>query len=175
MTLSDKESRMADDYSFEYVFPAIKGVQAKQEYYISMCPIRLLPRMFLFDEADIPAEMRAQRRLNANRIPEMKRYILDNLDTYVFSAITASIDGDVQFKPYSEAENRMGTLRISMDATFVINDGQHRRAAIEEALKENPDFANETIAVVFFIDADLKRCQQMFSDFIGGAIPVAIP
>ena len=66
MTLSDKESRMADDYSFEYVFPAIKGVQAKQEYYISMCPIRLLPRMFLFDEADIPAEMRAQRRLNAN-------------------------------------------------------------------------------------------------------------
>ncbi len=155
---------MADDYSFEYVFPAIKGVQAKQEYYISMCPIRLLPRMFLFDEADIPAEMRAQRRLNANRIPEMKRYILDNLDTYVFSAITASIDGEVQFKPYSEAENRMGTLRISMDATFVINDGQHRRAAIEEALKENPDFANETIAVVFFIDADLKRCQQMFSD-----------
>jgi DNA sulfur modification protein DndB len=158
---------MADDYSFEYVFPSIRGIQAKQEYYISMCPIRLLPRMFLFNEADIPAEMRAQRRLNVNRIPEMKRYILDNLDNYVFSAITASIDGEVQFQPYDKADkhhNRMGLLRISMDAQFVINDGQHRRAAIEAAIEENPDIANETIAVVFFVDTGLKRCQQMFAD-----------
>lgn len=158
---------MADDYSFEYVFPSIRGIQAKQEYYISMCPIRLLPRMFSFDGAEIPAEMRAQRRLNVNRIPEMKRYILDNLDNYVFSAITASIDGEVQFQPYSEADkhsNRMGLLRVSMNARFVINDGQHRRAAIEEAIKENPDIANETIAVVFFVDTGLKRCQQMFAD-----------
>lgn len=158
---------MADDYSFEYVFPSIRGIQAKQEYYISMCPIRLLPRMFLFDGTDIPVEMRAQRRLNVNRIPEMKRYILDNLENYVFSAITASIDGEVQFQPYSETDkhsNRMGLLRISMNAKFVINDGQHRRAAIEEAIKENSDIANETIAVVFFVDAGLKRCQQMFAD-----------
>lgn len=158
---------MTENSSFEYVFPSIRGVQAKQEYYISMCPIRLLPRMFMFNESDIPAELRAQRSLNKGRIPEMKRYILDNPDDYVFSAITASIDGEVTFEPHSEKgdhRDRMGKLRISMDAKFIINDGQHRRAAIEEALAENADIANETIAVVFFIDTGLKRCQQMFAD-----------
>ena len=37
-------------FEYEYVFPAIRGIQAQQEYYISMCPIRLLPKMFLFNE-----------------------------------------------------------------------------------------------------------------------------
>lgn len=163
---------MTEDPAFEYVFPSIKGVQAKQEYYISMCPIRLIPRIFLFDEPDIPAKLRAQRRLNVGRIPEMKRYILDNPDNYVFSAITASIDGDVRFESQTETRHgsRIGMLHVSMDSTFIINDGQHRRAAIEQALCENPDFANETIAVVFFIDAGLKRCQQMFADLNRHAI-----
>ena len=53
---------------------------------------------------------------------------------------------------------------IDMDAKLIINDGQHRRAAIEEAINENPDIANETISVVFFVDMGLKRCQQMFAD-----------
>jgi DNA sulfur modification protein DndB len=51
-----------------------------------------------------------------------------------------------------------------MDARFVINDGQHRRAAIEQALKVAPSLAHETIAVVLFVDAGLKRSQQMFAD-----------
>jgi DNA sulfur modification protein DndB len=51
-----------------------------------------------------------------------------------------------------------------VSARFVINDGQHRRAAIEQALHENPDLGDETISVVFFLDVGLKRCQQMFAD-----------
>ena len=51
-----------------------------------------------------------------------------------------------------------------MEAKFVINDGQHRRAGIEAALRENPDLGDETIAVVLFHDVGLKRCQQMFAD-----------
>jgi len=51
-----------------------------------------------------------------------------------------------------------------MSAQFIINDGQHRRAAIEVALRERPELGNETIAVVFFLDLGLTRCQQMFAD-----------
>jgi DNA sulfur modification protein DndB len=51
-----------------------------------------------------------------------------------------------------------------MDAHFIINDGQHRRAAIIEALKHRPELEHETIAVVFFLDIGLERCQQMFAD-----------
>src|SRR5690606_31356692 len=40
----------------------------------------------------------------------------------------------------------------------------HRRAAIELALEERPELGDETIAVVFFHDRGLERCQQMFAD-----------
>lgn len=152
--------------TFEYNFPAIRGIQAGREYYVSMCPLRLIPRIFLFDEDELRPELRAQRILNKNRIPEIARYILANKKAYTFSALTASIDAKVHFEPLGsdETERKLGRLRIPMDARFVINDGQHRRAGIEAALRENPDIGDETISVVFFVDAGLTRCQQMFAD-----------
>ncbi len=51
-----------------------------------------------------------------------------------------------------------------MDAKFIINDGQHRRAAILSALEQKPELVTETIAVVFFLDLGLERSQQMFAD-----------
>lgn len=151
---------------FEYVFPAIRGLQAGREYFVSMCPMRLLPKMFLFDEEELVPELRAQRILNKTRLPEMIRYIIDNPKDYVFSAITASVDGDLRFDPLGTSSHgdRVGTLHVSMSARFIINDGQHRRAAIEMALKERPELADESIAVVFFQDSGLHRCQQMFAD-----------
>jgi DNA sulfur modification protein DndB len=161
---------------FEYVFPAIKGVQAHREYYVSMCPMRLLPRLFLFNEEELVPELRAQRHLNKARLPEMSRYITENTDDYVFSAITASIDAAVQFEQFAQEgeASRIGILRIPMQARFIINDGQHRRAAIEMALRERPELGDESIAVVFFLDVGLKRCQQMFADLNRYAIRPAL-
>jgi DGQHR domain len=51
-----------------------------------------------------------------------------------------------------------------MDARFLINDGQHRKAAIQSALQEDLSLGNETIPVVFFADAGLTRSQQIFTD-----------
>lgn len=154
------------DPTFEYVFPSIRGVQAGREFYVSMCPLHLIPRIFLFNEEELVPELRAQRVLNKARIPELTRYILDNPSSYIFSALTASIDGEVKFEALGNkgAGDRIGSLRIPMASRFLINDGQHRRAAIEVALRENPDLAHETIAVVFFLDVGLERCQQMFAD-----------
>ena len=151
---------------FEYVFPAIRGIQAHREYYVSMCPMRLLPKLFQFDEEELAPQLRAQRHLNKARLPELSRYITENADNYVFSAITVSIDADVSFEEISgNAEiNRVGLLRIPMSARFIINDGQHRRAAIDLALRDKPELGDETIAVVFFMDKGLERCQQMFAD-----------
>jgi DNA sulfur modification protein DndB len=151
---------------FEYVFPAIRGIQARHEYYVSMCPLRLIPKIFLFNEDELVPELRAQRVLNKGRIPEIARYLVQNRDSYVFSALTASVDGPHRFTPiHGQGETgRMGALHVSMSARFVINDGQHRRAAIEAAIREEPELADESIAVVFFIDSGLARCQQMFAD-----------
>lgn len=151
---------------FEYVFPAIRGVQAGREYYVSMCPLTLIPKVFLFDEEEVSADLRAQRMLNKARVPEIARYVVQNKNDYVFSAITASIDGNVRFQPLGDSgeSNRVGALHIDMAAKFVINDGQHRRAAIESAIQADPSLGQETIAVVFFLDRGLKRSQQMFAD-----------
>jgi len=152
--------------SFEYIFPAIRGVQAGREYYVSMCPLKLIPKIFLFDDEELVPEIRAQRTLNRTRVPEMAKYVIENRSDYVFSAITASINGDITFKPIGDSgeASRVGSLHVDMQAQFIINDGQHRRAAIEQALKEEPKLGDETIAVVFFVDRGLERCQQMFAD-----------
>lgn len=151
---------------FTYTFAAIRGVQAKREYYVSMCPLRLIPKIFSFEEIDMPPEVRAQRVINRSRVPEIADYIVENPADYTFSAITASIDGNVSFEPVGSSPDqfRMGTLSISMDARFVVNDGQHRREAIKRALEKVPELGDETIAVVFFHDRGLERSQQMFAD-----------
>src|SRR5690348_7504309 len=105
--------------AFEYAFPAIRGVQAGREYYVTMCPLRLIPRMFLYDEeGELTPEMRAQRTLNRGRVPEIARYILENTESYVFSALTASVDADVHFEPMASdgPSERVGTLIIPMSA-----------------------------------------------------------
>jgi len=153
----------------EYVFTALRGIQAGREYYVVMCPLKLVPKIFLFQEDELPTELRSQRNLNKARIPEMANYISDNQDDYVFSSLTASISLKVKFERLSVKGNELdnddiGKLKVPMDSKILINDGQHRRAAIEEALKINPEIGNDAISVVFFIDVGLKRSQQMFAD-----------
>lgn len=149
-----------------YTFPAVRGVQAQREYYVTMCPLHLVPRLFVFDEEELPPELRAQRVLNKGRIPHLVRYMIENPTDYVFSALTVSIDGDVVFEPISAHPSHfnIGLVHIPMTARFIINDGQHRRAAIEVALKLKPELGNESVAIVFFVDTGLRRCQQMFAD-----------
>lgn len=144
-------------------FPVIRGLQAKREYFVAMWTLRMLSQISIFDEDELPPELRAQRTLNIARIPEISNYILDNPEDYVFSALTVSIDSDVNFDPLP-GQNKLGLLHVPLEARFIINDGQHRRAAIIEALKHRPELAHETIAVVFFLDIGLERCQQMFAD-----------
>lgn len=144
-------------------FPVIRGLQAHREYYVAMWTLRMLRQISIFDEDELPPELRAQRTLNRARIPEISDYILENPDDYVFSAITVSIDSQVSFEPLP-GQDKLGLLRVPMDARFIINDGQHRRAAIIEALNQRPELAHETIALVFFLDIGLERCQQMFAD-----------
>lgn len=131
-----------------------------------MIPLKLVSRMFLFDDEDLPPEIRAQRVLNKARVPSMANYVVSNPVNYVFSAITVSVDADVEFEPLSSDPKlfRVGTLHIPLTAKFLINDGQHRRAAIELALKQNAHLGNESISCVLYEDAGLKRAQQMFSD-----------
>lgn len=148
---------------FSYNFPAVKGIQANHEYFITMIPLKYLVKLLPEPTEYVPPEFRAQRRLNETRIPEIKSYMLENRDSYVFSSLTASIDGNYSFIKSKELEN-IGMLKISMDSKVLINDGQHRRAAIAQALLEDESLGDETISVVLFEDRGLEKSQQMFTD-----------
>ena len=155
-----------------YGFDAIRGIQAGREFYVAMCPLKIIPKLFVFTEFDLPPELRAQRTLRKSRIPALKNYILNNPKDYIFSSLTASVDGTMKFEPAPSLGEggKLGRLYVSMESRLLINDGQHRRQAIEEALKENPDLAHEMISVVFFEDKGLIRSQQMFSDLNKNAV-----
>lgn len=150
--------------SAAFVFPAVKGIQAQREYYISMVPLEVISKIFQFADEELPPEVRSQRVLNKTRIPEIRDYILSNPESYVFSALTVSVDGSMDFQALSDITPQIGIISISMTSQFLINDGQHRRAAIAEAIKMNPALKNEHISVVFHHDEGLLRSQQMFSD-----------
>ncbi len=162
------------EQNFYYTFPAIKGIQSSKEYFVIMCPLNILSKLLIFNDSYIPAEFRAQRTLNKSRIPEIADYIVSNPKDYVFSSLTASIDGKFEFSSFNAKESKdIGLLKVSMDSKLLINDGQHRRAAIEEALKASPELSSETISIVLFIDTDLVRSQQMFSDLNKHAVNVS--
>ncbi len=61
-----------------YGFDALRGVQAGREFYVAMCPLKIIPKLFVFNEYDLPAQLRAQRTLRESRIPTIASYIVDN-------------------------------------------------------------------------------------------------
>src|SRR5271167_1172444 len=132
--------------------PAMRGTMGGRQYYATVISLAEVPRLFKFNDWEqCTPELRAQRVLNKSRVPEIAKYILDNEDGYLFASITASYKCDVTFKPLDGADGMLGTLEMEFDnANFVINDGQHRCAAIAAALKQNPDLGEESISVLLF-------------------------
>lgn len=148
---------------FTYKFPVVKGKQAGKEYFIAMVPLKMLSKLFPNEEEYVLPEYRAQRKLNESRIPVISKYITDNRESYVFSALAASIDGQFEFHEGKDGKGT-GILEVAMDARFLINDGQHRKAAILDAIEGDKSLGDETISVVFYEDQGLSRSQQIFTD-----------
>jgi DNA sulfur modification protein DndB len=136
-----------------------------RQYYATVMSLAEIPRLFKFtDWEDCTPELRAQRVLNKSRVPDIAKYILDNEDGYLFSSITASYKSEVKFIPMTDNPD-LGFLEMELEnVEFVINDGQHRCAAIAAAVKENPNIAKEKISVLLFEQENTERMQQMFSD-----------
>lgn len=145
-------------------FPGMQGQIGQRTYYSCLMKLNAIPKMFTFrDWAEFTPEDREQRILNKKRVPDIAKYILDDEDGYLFASITASYKCKVDFKPVNASS--LGELEMEFeDANFVINDGQHRCAAIAAAIKENPSLGEETISVLLFPYESKERVQQMFSD-----------
>ena len=165
--MSDHVSHELDQESGTMSFESVRGRQAGGEFYNAMCSFATIYNHFKFnDDPQIPPTLRAQRKLRTSRIPKIANYILNNPKSFILSSITVSVGGSIRFSPApSQGEDGiLGKIIIPMDAPILINDGQHRCAAIKYAYDQQPSLGSEKISVVFFEDKGLKRSQQMFSD-----------
>lgn len=144
--------------------PAMRGKQGSRTYYACQMPLSAVPNLFKFtDWSGFTPEDREQRILNVKRIPELKSYILDNEDDYLFSAITVSYKSAPEFEAI-QGNSSIGVLKLKLGDELIINDGQHRCAGITQAIKDNPELGEDTITVLLFPYENKERVQQMFSD-----------
>jgi len=137
----------------------------RRTYYSISLAMAEVPRLFRFsDWEQATPELRAQRVLNKSRVPDIAKYMLDNEEGYLFSSITASYNADADFKAVGDNPD-IGVLEIELEnLELIINDGQHRAAAIAAAIKENPSLGKDKISVLLFPMENLERLQQMFTD-----------
>ena len=150
----------------------MRGKIGSRVYYACLMPMSAIPNLFKFtDWIGFTPEDREQRVLNEKRVPDLRDYILDNDEDYLFSAITASYKTPPVFVPMKAGngngegvESNIGILKLKLGDDLIINDGQHRCAGIAAALKSNPLIGDHTIAVLLFNYESKERVQQMFSD-----------
>ena len=77
----------------------------------------------------------------------MTRYIFNNEDGYIFSSITASFNCPVSYSALP-TDDRIGVLEMEFgNMKSIINDGQHRAAAIAVAMKEESRNREREISV----------------------------
>lgn len=148
--------------------PAMRGKIGSRTYYACLMPMSAIPNLFKFtDWAGFTPEDREQRVLNEKRVPELRDYINENDEDYIFSSITASYKSAPIFDPAPNGngmDGAIGILKLKLGDELIINDGQHRCAGISEALKDNPSIGEHNISVLLFPWESKERVQQMFSD-----------
>ena len=170
--MSDSNTMQLPSISPSRTIPAMRGVQAGREFYMAMCHMSFIAKHLPYPQNNVPEDKLIQRHINKARIPKIAEYLIKYYDDYVLPPIIASIDGDIEWEPLSaDSENmQVGLLKIPDSADLIINDGQHRCAAIQHALQERPELKYETLGVIFYIDRGVKRARQIFSDLNGHPI-----
>jgi len=146
--------------SYGLSVPALRGHQGDRTYYQCMVPNSVLNNFFpvnMEPEAD-----RSQRTVDPKHAQDIADYLIDNSDDYVLGAIVYSMDQEGEFTP--QVGNDIGVLTIPMDANMRSLDGQHRRHGLKKAIDEEPSLADDSTSILIYVEPDLLRRRQMFSD-----------
>lgn len=147
--------------SFGLSVPALRGHQGDRLYYQCMVPNSVLNNFFpvnMEPEAD-----RSQRTIDPKHSQEIAEYVVDNAESYLLGAITYAMDKVGDFKS-SEIDENLGTLTIPMDANMRSLDGQHRRQGLKLAIDQDDNIAQDTTSILIYVEPDLMKRRQMFSD-----------
>lgn len=156
-----------------YSLSALQGIQARQAFFVLNLPLSIVAKLFEPEDTSIPVDQRSQRVLNQTRVKQISDYIVNNPNSYVLPPLVAYVKyGGIKFEP-NEQYKSLGVLHISIDAVFGLFDGQHRCAAIKDALKKRDYLGYEKIPVYLMQSTSLEQAQQIFADINLNAVKPA--
>lgn len=148
-----------------YSLPGILGHQGKYDYYLIQCPARLLSRLFLFNEPDVPIEIRRGRSIDPAYVADIVTYFISSQESYTIAPLIASVDDAVKFKPLNDVIPEIGQIQIPINARMIIHDGQHRREAIQQLLAKGASIGDDTIPIMLIPDPKLDRSANLYTHF----------
>ena len=152
----------------EFSIPAVRGTQGGHAFYTAMCPIRLLPKLFPIGTDQAISEVHQSfRHVNKSRVREIANDIIAHHDSFHMAAVTITIEQQIRFQAAESTRPKRlasGELFIPLEARLTIVDGIHRIYGLQRAIKDCPSLADESIAMLIYVDPDGSRRGQIFSD-----------
>ena len=111
-----------------------------------MVPLELLSKIFISDNGDVAPEHRAQRKLNELRIPEIKDYILQRINTYVFKnpiEVMANISSVTEYIRAKIKSGGISAKRYVLHYSQNVTDGNYY-INNDEDIDEHENFRKKT-------------------------------
>lgn len=157
----------------------MKGSMGEMDFYLTLWSlgeaaknISYSEELEGYQEGELPAELRSQRRINWGRVRNEIVPYLTQVSDHFFSCLTVevvTISGETEI--CYESEGDFGSVLLDGSEILRALDGQHRLVAIKEAVKESPALAAEKISVILVPYRGVQRSQQLFSDLNRNAKP----
>ena len=110
-----------------------------------------------------PPEEKSQRQLDPKHAHDIRDYILESPSDYVIPTLVYAVDRDCPFKDSKDSDS-VGLLTIPFGTNLRSLDGQHRRQGLNEAIAENSFIAEDYTSVLIYVEPDVDKRRQMFSD-----------
>lgn len=168
-TFEEAKNKAADDAasSFSLALQVITFEQAGRTCYSTSLPLSKLRDLIKFDSAergDTAPERKTNRPVMPDHVRNIKDYLVQQ-DQYILPSITLNVRDELRCYTYATtAATRAAILIIPAGTQFHVTDGQHRLRAIEEALQERPNLANDAVSVMIVEEGQIDRIHQDFAD-----------
>lgn len=141
--------------------PATKGKQGQRTFFVVTVPNAVLNNFFTINMD--PPEEASQRQLDPRHAHDIRDYLLENPDEYVLPTLVYAIDKEPHFKQ-SSFHDSVGLMTIPFGTNLRSLDGQHRRQGLNEAIAEQATFSDDMTSVLIYVEPDVDKRRQMFSD-----------
>lgn len=154
--MKKRSSTTTQQRDFTYRLPAIRGIQAGQEYFTTAIPLAVLIKILMHATLPTPVDK--------ERPQEIANFLTANPSSYVLPPLTISIVGDYEYTPSESSKGSVsiGVLTLAINVDIAILDGNYRAIGIKKAIEDLPSLSNETVSVVIF--PNLGNQTRMFGE-----------